>query len=352
MGQPIKNKGRVGQVFQCCEGMSVTVVQYNSYKDVLVYWEDGCSTITTWGLLQRSAFKKPIMLNDEGRYRDSEGNAVVAVSVIGKAGLHLVKWEDGTEHKVSRKKLLSGNFTKPKDMADRLGLRFKSNGYGWFEIVEVRGFEDYLVKWDSDNSLQEVTSWPHIKAGNVRNKNSLIFGVGILDKRFPNDEWENGLWRKMLSRTHWENRTNLKNYDSVELCEDVKIYSSFYARIQEIKHLYKDGWALDKDVLSVHYGKSIKYSRETLTFLPRELNHYCCVFGDGVIFVGKRYRAQADDMNLGLYDSYEEAHAVYSKFKKSRLNKLIDKYQGELDPLVEKTLREWDFIKLKEKQCS
>ena len=99
------------------------------------------------------------------------------------------------------------------------------------------------------------------------------------------------------------------------------------------------GWELDKDILIK--GNKV-YSPETCCFVPQEIN---CLFTNCKSVRGKypigvtktvngKYKARinknGDRIDLGLFDTPEEAFQVYKIAKELHIKEVADKWRGQI----------------------
>lgn len=112
---------------------------------------------------------------------------------------------------------------------------------------------------------------------------------------------------------------------------------------------YKEGYQLDKDFIK---ETNKLYGKEFCVFLPQELNKFIIAsdksrgaFPIGVSFSkNKRFRARCADpfvgktIQLGTYDTPDEAHKAWKLHKNYLANKLSVKYKGLVDSRVTEKL--------------
>lgn len=130
-------------------------------------------------------------------------------------------------------------------------------------------------------------------------------------------------WHNMHHRV-----THVKTYSNVSICDDWYIFSNFYDWFEPN---YKNGWQLDKDLLS-----GTIYSASTCLFVPNEVNQLFRTFSTslmkGVVQNHKGYQAQISIngviIKLGTYPTVQEAHNQYVIARKQRCLALSNQYSN------------------------
>lgn len=124
-----------------------------------------------------------------------------------------------------------------------------------------------------------------------------------------------------------------KAYDGVTLSDLFKNQNSFCDWV--VKQVgWGFGYQLDKDLL---VENNRHYSEDTCCFLPRAINS--SINSKGKVSVQKRIgyflavsSAYSQGVNLGKYDTLEEAEQACKDFKQSRISRLAELYKQNLDP--------------------
>ena len=190
----------------------------------------------------------------------------------------------------------------------------------------------------------------------------LVYGVGFNDKTKPT--WVDGkpvkeyeLWMSMLSRCFSEKlQTRQPTYKGCNVSDNFLHYSFFYDWCQEQIGFGKVDdkgryWQLDKDLLFV--GNKT-YSETTCVFVPQEINSFFTDSGKargeypiGVYFHKQKGKFKAyctvngKRQYLGLYNTHEEAFAVYKPFKENLCKQLALKWQTEIDSRLFNAMMKW-----------
>ena len=191
----------------------------------------------------------------------------------------------------------------------------------------------------------------------------LVCGVGFNDKTRP--AWVDGkmvkeydLWQNMLKRCSSEKlQTKQPTYKGCNVSDNFLHYSFFYDWCQEQTGFGKVDekgryWQLDKDLLFVD---NKTYSETACVFVPQEINSFFTDCGNargeypvGVCFDKQngRFKAQCTvngkQKHLGLFDTPEEAFAVYKPFKEALCRELALKWQAEIDVRLFNAMMKWE----------
>ena len=181
------------------------------------------------------------------------------------------------------------------------------------------------------------------KKGIIKEKKGKVFGVGINDSLLPvgcnNVAYRR--WVAMLHRCYGNFSKKHPTYSVCSVCEEWLVFSNFEKWFNEN---YKDGYELDKDLLS---GKENKvYSPETCCFLPQRINKLILTnkgrrsniigsskkgdkwesFISALDEDGKKKR-----IHLGYFNSPQEAFAAYKLAKESYVKEVAQKYYDNGD---------------------
>ena len=190
----------------------------------------------------------------------------------------------------------------------------------------------------------------------------LVCGVGFNDKTKPvfvdgKKVKEYQLWQSMLERCFSEKyQTHKPTYKGCNVSDNFLNYSFFYDWCHKqigFGNIDDKGrsWCLDKDLLLV--GNKT-YSETACVFVPYEINSFFVDRGNdrgeyplGVYFhkaSGKfmAYCAVNGKLQyLGLFNTPEEAFAVYKPFKENLCKQLALKWQSEIDERLFNAMMKW-----------
>lgn len=183
--------------------------------------------------------------------------------------------------------------------------------------------------------------------------NKLIYGLGNNDKTCPSTAFgrvikEYDIWRKMLLRCTDKFQAKYPTYLGTTCSDNFKSYSYFYewcqtqvgfGRLDEKNKV----WQIDKDLLSPRGSKV--YSEDTCVFIPQRINSLLtkrdaergCLpigvfFDNGAMAYRARCSTAAGSVNLGTYETAEDAFQAYKTFKEVITKSIANKYRQHLDP--------------------
>ena len=186
--------------------------------------------------------------------------------------------------------------------------------------------------------------------------------VGFNDKTRP--AWVDGknvkeyaLWQNMLERCFSEKyQTRCPTYKGCSVSDNFLHYSFFYDWCQEQTGFGKVDekgryWELEKDLL---FTGNKTYSETNCVFVPHEINLFFVDRGNargdypvGVSFhkASGKFKARCNvngkRQYLGLFNTPEEAFAVYKPFKEALCKELALKWQSEIDSRLFNAMMNW-----------
>ncbi|WP_304610368.1 hypothetical protein [Muribaculum intestinale] len=136
-------------------------------------------------------------------------------------------------------------------------------------------------------------------------------------------------WLSMLNRCY-ANHQKYPTYVDCSVCNDWLIYSNFKRWFENPENGYREGYALDKDIL-VKGNKT--YSPTTCCFVPPYINsllvngsHRCGKYPKGVLRCKSgRFRAYHQRKSLGMFDTPEEAFYKYKSCRESHIKEIAQK---------------------------
>ena len=174
----------------------------------------------------------------------------------------------------------------------------------------------------------------------------LIYGVGVCDvehsvfDKIGHVETSYNVWHDMLKRCYDKTfQKRQPTYIGCSVCDEWKKYSNFKRWFNDHKNEYKDGYALDKDIL--FKGNKV-YSPDTCCFVPQEINtlltnrknhrgkyplgvskaSYSDNYEAAVYKNGKR-------VHIGTFKTVEEAFDAYKQTKEAHIKDVAQKYFNE-----------------------
>lgn len=190
-----------------------------------------------------------------------------------------------------------------------------------------------------------------------RNRRKKIYGVGVNDVQISTKDKENNkaykTWKGMIMRCYSAKyQKHKKSYIGCSVCDDWLYFSNFKKWFD--LH-YKNGYALDKDILI--QGNKV-YSPKSCCFVPRFINSIlsnCYAHGDfkqGVSWNSKRGLFEArvsrygKDAVLGLFESENDAFHAYCNAKYDYIKEIAIKAfnNNEIDKKVYDSLLNYKII--------
>lgn len=232
----------------------------------------------------------------------------------------------------------------------KVGDRFESNNFGWFEVIEYNSYTDVVVKFEQTGCIVKKQAGD-IRRGQVKDYLlPLIYGVGYTGKGTYRTSLRGKLtaeysrWFGILDRCYSE-RFQEKNpaYKGCSVCKEWHNFQVF-AEYYEDNH--KEGYHLDKDLL---FKGNRVYSPETCVFVPPCLNGFIlsCGSARGEYKVGvylnmgsktNPYKSQISNtvngkqIHLGLFPTEQLAHQAWLTAK---LSQALE-YKTEMDAIDER----------------
>lgn len=220
--------------------------------------------------------------------------------------------------------------------------------YDYSKVEYVNVFTDVLIICPIHGNFYQK---PHghllgcgcKKCGYESNK-KLIYGIGINDVGYCRRQTFYEIWNAMLQRCYCANK--LKKQPSYIGCSvDVR-----WRRLSVFKEWfdehYIEGFHLDKDILIK--GNKV-YSPENCCFVPQEINNLFVKcqkirgkYPIGVKYRNKKYYSQLScgdkKLNLGIFDTVEDAFNSYKKAKESWIKEIANKWKDKIEPRVYEAL--------------
>lgn len=225
----------------------------------------------------------------------------------------------------------------------KVGDRFESNNYGWFEVVKYRGCSDVLIKFLDTGYVTKARS-QSLREGNVKDRLlPSVYGVGFLGvgdyKSYVGgkETKEYSCWSGMLSRCYYEKH----QYSTYKGCSVHEGWHNFQVFAKYYEDNYKTDYQLDKDLL--FKGNKV-YSPETCIFVSVDLNSFIAIgrkvgkCKTGVTFNRssgiKSYQARicnrtGKSTHLGTFKTEEDA---YQAWLTAKLSQALE-YKPEMDEI-------------------
>lgn len=246
--------------------------------------------------------------------------------------------------------------TKHVDLKDKYeGEVICSKQDGYFEIIEYINAKNVVVKF-IETGYTTVCRITNVLNGKVKDRlKPSVYGVGVLGEKLPLKEGtgskEYSVWVRMLDRCYNKNNKKTPTYEGCTVSKDFLHFHKFKGWCSEQVGFGKEGFALDKDILS---GGSKVYSPETCVFVPQEINNFLTNIKSegnshhvGAYFDKKsgKYKVcfsrYSKTTNLGYFDCIVKAAQTYKEAKENHAKELAEKWKDQIDGRVYEALTKW-----------
>lgn len=244
-----------------------------------------------------------------------------------------------------------------------LGKEFTTNRYGTCVVIGYNNALDVIVRFHNPEFVTKCRVGDLVR-GEVCNPLFPIYhgrgyiGVGRFNTK---NTRAYSVWRGMLERTD-PNKVggrNLNAYKDVTVCEEWWDFQNFaeWCERQEFfgaKDNNGESYALDKDI--VVKGNRV-YSPDTCSFVPRAINSLFISkpkdflkydLPIGVTFCKRtdkfsaKFTSKNKVVNLGRFDSIDEAFEAYKHAKESHIKTEAMKWKGKIEDKVYEALMNWE----------
>lgn len=230
-----------------------------------------------------------------------------------------------------------------------IGKIYQSNGGYTIEVIDGGNrMEHCLVRINGDY-IKEVRT-AQIKKGKVSYPfHKSVCGVGYLGVgpyEPSQHKKQYTTWNSMFKRCYCSNAKDQHTYADVTVDS---IWHNFQVYAEWFDKNYRDGWVLDKDILSI---KHKIYSPKTCVFIPPELNAFMTNIKTknassqytGVWKLpGGRWEVamtvERVSKRVGRFANEEEAAKAYKKARKQRVKSIRKKYKGLVPKKVLKAVK-------------
>ena len=225
-----------------------------------------------------------------------------------------------------------------------VGEVFKSNNFGYFEVIEYRAANDVVIRFLQTGWVDTV-SLSQVGTGLVKDcMQATILSVGIVGNRLSKEEMQHKAfknWHRILIRCYDEKQQ--EKQPTYKGC----YVSDYFLKYQNFKEWYtqQPNWdnpkyVLDKDLLVK--GNKV-YSPDTCCFIPVEINSLLTTTnkrrGDtpiGVCVRKKRKGYQAclringKDRHLGSFDCPIRAFEAYKVAREAYYKEKAEQWKGKI----------------------
>ena len=245
-----------------------------------------------------------------------------------------------------------------------LKIRYNNENKGKYEVMSdpISGIDLVRCHCKKHNNTRDITFLSLIRGdlypcdkcskaamGEFRQKSRgwILGGKALSDADYPTSIYkynENGVkylfwtcpfykvWKGMVSRCYSEKELiKSPHYKGTTVCEDWLVFSHFKLWMEQQDY---EGMHLDKDLLQIGVENKV-YSPDTCLFIEKSVNSFFTRYGNKSFITGAnwdksygKYMAKGyykgKHFNLGRYNTQEEAHYHWQKWKIGILKEIID----------------------------
>lgn len=216
------------------------------------------------------------------------------------------------------------------------------------KIIAARRKSDIDVEFlDDFHFIKKNVSYQNFKRGQVKNPyDKTMLGIGYLGFG-KYRTWENNdhtvaymTWKCMLERCYHEKRKldHPSYYDICTVCNEWFNYQNFAKWFEENFYYVDERLHLDKDIKNPNCKI---YSPDTCLLVPQRINmlflnmpnKHGLPNGIRMTDTG-RYSASYNNNSLGIYDTIEEAYALYANKKEETIKQVANEYINIIPKVV------------------
>lgn len=239
-----------------------------------------------------------------------------------------------------------------------IGESFKTNEGYFCTVLEYRGCDDVLVRFNDQYRHERTVRTQQLRSGKIKNPyHPIVFGKGFYgDGPYKalcktGNTLEYGMWVNMLARCYGNHKKlNKPTYIDCHVCEEWLNFQVF-AKWLNANPYHNKGYALDKDVLIK--GNKI-YSPAACALLPRQINSAVIIRkpslngypvgvtankGKGMFDV--RISKKGKIKSVGTFASISLARSAYIKEKELYVRELAMEFKDRIDHRVFSALMQW-----------
>lgn len=214
-------------------------------------------------------------------------------------------------------------------------------------VVENNGWNGVVVVFQDDYKYKSSFRAGHVKMGRIRNPyrpSCHGFGfIGIGEYSPATHDYAYRKWRDMIGRCHaGDSHERYPAYTGCTVSKEWANFQVFSEWICSQKNYGREGFELDKDILS---PGSKEYSPEKCSLVPVRVNRLTLRrsrkedLPEGVKVNRKRFSAYCNNaegkrINLGTYDTPDEAASAHRSFKERTVRELAVRLKGDLSDAV------------------
>lgn len=263
-----------------------------------------------------------------------------------------VKFDDGVVVKALWRDFIKGFANNPNypkgdsPKTERIGEENINNQGCKMKIVDYKNSNNITVQFDDNPNHLVNTQYMYFKEGKTHNPFApTIYGVGILGDGSPSSKKEGAIkeymaWKTMLERCYSPVRQEkCPTYKGCTVSDEFLYYPNFYNWLigQENYMAWKNNpnFNVDKDIICK--GNKI-YSADKCCLVPNWINNAIKIGKRGDRLLGVRYDKKLDRyyagcsnwylgrrVALGGYETEYEAFLAYKEYKENLLKEIAEK---------------------------
>ena len=228
------------------------------------------------------------------------------------------------------------------------GEIYKTNNCGKLKVVKYIDSKNIKIKFLA-TGYKTWTSSGHINKGSVKDPyHPSVQGIGyggVGKYTRTNDPTVYEIWKSALRRVYNPaSSSDKRNYKGCTVHPDWHNFQTFAEWYEAQPNAYREGFDLDKDLLVL--GNK-QYGPNTCSLVPQEINELLTKrdYSRGKWPIGVYYNkrnnkfvaqcnVRGEAFHLGYFDTPEEAHEVYLKFKRKVVRDTAKKHKADLDSRI------------------
>lgn len=247
------------------------------------------------------------------------------------------------------------------EFLDRTGLTKNNNFGSKMTITRYKNANDIDVYFEEYNWTAKNKDMRNFNAGRIKCPyEPRLYGVGYIGEgKYKMSEGciktkAYNTWRAMIERCYNKNKHDRPTYDDCTVCNEWHNFQNFAEWYEENYYeIDNEKMCLDKDILVK--GNKI-YGPETCVFVPNRINALFTKRQNkrgkasiGLTMYGKnkKFRVSCQNenckhINLGSYDTQEEAFAIYKQFKENTIKQVADEYKDLIPEKLYNAMYEYE----------
>ena len=163
-----KRIDRTGETNTATNGQTMAIVEYISYDNIIVEFDDGTRVKTTYGSFKKGEVKNPNFIPHIGETSKAKnGQTMTIVEYINFHHI-IVKFDDGTRVTTSYRNFKKGKVNNP-NFIPHIGETSKAKNGQTMTIVEYINYNNIIVEFDDGTRVK--TAYNSFKKGTVKNPN-------------------------------------------------------------------------------------------------------------------------------------------------------------------------------------